>query len=227
MNFNWPCVGCVGLWHFEDNVLDGSGNNIPSTLSGAVTYSPGRHSQAINFASANQRYITLSDVAALKPLDFTFIVNYKGTMTTRGCILQNYRIDIGGPTHKGYKFLIVSGIPTVQLVNDGGVSDVRTYQAGSVSVADGDWHNIIVTRDSSFLRFYIDFDNVSTYINPAQHGWSGLYGTGGPVIGREIYYSSALTWGYYIGGALDELQILNHALSPSDVNRLRIFYFGE
>ena len=87
---------------------------------------------------------------------------------------------------------------------------VQSYSKVSIN----DWHNVIIIKDGSQVKLYIDgaFSNSGTY-----------YTTGlSLVAGKGLYFGTAAQSGYtfYLDGKLDDIRIYNRALQVTEVINL-------
>ena len=225
---NWPSAACTGLWHLESSGLDSSGHALHASPGVAPGYGRALIGNGAYFDGT--KYLNMPDSTLLRSTVMSLLCFYKGTQSSMGMIFQDYFIENGDlpqNTHDGYRLYINGGIPVFALAN--GSFYAVTYSSG-VAINDDEWHSILVTRDSSAFRFYVDWNLVLTVAPPDVWGYPNWYGVGGPIIGRGIVDSPAVevgSYGYYLVGWLDEIQLFNRALSPGEVSRLAAFYKGE
>ena len=221
--FNWPQAGCVGLWRFEDDGVDSSGAGNDGTASAGVTYAFGKFGKCANLAAD---YFTLPYSASLKVSNLTISAWYKSTSAgSVETILACSGIYVGQPYgYYGYIFETRAGKVSLKLR-----SSVLT---GNMTINDGLWHHIAATRDDNYARIYVDgvLDVEASgpvtlsYCShaPASYYWARAY------IGAAYRAMIApSTIGNFPTCYLDELQLLDYALSPAQVRRLYAFQIGR
>lgn len=221
--FNWPQAGCVGLWHFEDNGVDASGAGNDGTASAGVAYAFGKFGKCANLTAD---YFSLGYDASLKVADLTISAWYKSTSADNpGTILACSGIYVGSGSYGYYGYILETRLGKVSLKLN---SFVLT---GNIAINDGLWHWIVATRDDAYARIYIDgamdaevaSPDAINYCNhaPASYYYAGAY------IGAAYRAMIApSTIGNFPTCSLDELQVLNYALSPAQVRRMYAFQRG-
>ena len=136
------------------------------------------------------------------------------------------------------QFLFSQGIATVNsrvvlstsvvangdLYFDSTVSGVGqlTFYTSSLSLADGNWHHIVMTVDSSGNKIYKDGSQVTTGITyqvgtSATQKWFNIFTADRLNIGNTTYNN--FTGGYF-NGSLDEIGVWSRALSAQEVAQL-------
>jgi hypothetical protein len=221
--YNWPAPGCAGLWHFADDGVDSSVNANNGTASDGVAYALGKFGKCANLTA---NYFTLVYAASLKVANLTISAWYRGTSVDNpGTILACSGVYIGSPgIHYGYILQTQSGKASLRLMD--------SVLTGNIAINDGLWHWIAATRDDAYARVYVDgyLDAEAanplsmTYCThaPASYRWAGAY------IGAAYRMMVApSTIGNLPTCYLDELQLLDYALSPSDIRRLYAFQMGR
>lgn len=221
--YNWPHPGCVGLWRFQDNGNDDSGQANNGTPSAGVAYALGKIAKCANLTAD---YYTLSYADSLKVTDLTVSAWYKSTSADNpGVLLATSGIYVGSSyyTYYGYRFETKAGKLSLRLRN----VDIT----GTMTINDGAWHFLMATRDDSIARVYVDGRiDVSlaspitlTYCNHHPYGyyWAGSF------IGAAYRPMIApSTIGYFPTCYLDELMLENYAISPQEALNRYLFLRG-
>jgi hypothetical protein len=221
--YNWPSPGCKGLWHFQDNGTDSSGEGNNGTASAGVAYALGKFGKC---AYLTADYFTLAYVASLQVSNLTILAWYKGTdAAARSTLFGTSGIYVGGSsyTYYGYNFETRLGKVSLMLRGDS--------LTGVTQVDDNIGHLIAATRDNDFARVYVDghldaeqeSPNTLAYCvhNPATYYWAGS-----SIGGSWQAKIAPSTMSYYPTCYLDELQLLDYALTPAQMRRLYAFQRG-
>jgi len=221
--YNWPHAGCVGLWHFENNATDSSGKGHDGTDMGGVTFAFGRFGKCAVFdGTARFELSTGAYVAEFMLTTFTILMWYKSTDTSsRSVLFMQEGITIGSSTtcYYGYEMETASGV--VRLIIGNGYISWALILAGTTAVNDGSWHLIAATRDTDYARVYVDGKMDAVESNPVTPVFSGTYRTGS--IGGGY---TDISFSYYPICQMDELQLLDYALTPAQMSRLYAFQRG-
>ena len=221
--WNWPHPGCVGLWHFQDNGYDSSGEGNDGAGSGGEAWSIGKFGRC-TYLTAD--YFSLGYPASLKVANLTVSAWYKSTSADNpGVLLACSGIYVGGSGYGyyGYRFETRAGKLALLMMG--------TAVAGGATINDGGWHFLQATRADDIARLYVDgrIDAVLdsppalTYCNhnPAAYYWAGAY------IGaayRPVIAPSTI--GYFPTCYLDELMLENYAIEPSEALDRYLFQAG-
>jgi len=192
--------GIVGLWHFDGNAQDSSGNNNHGTVYGAE-FVDGKFGQALSFdgndyvdCGAGIAITTAITVEAwIKPSAFT---NYDA-------IAANF---VWPTNPEGFSFRVMAD---GRLVWRAVLSGNNAYSITSTAaLATGNWYHVAVTHDSSYTRLYINgtLDKEET--------------PGGTII--NLGKALKIGWDDYaadrvFNGLIDEVRIWDEALSAEDL----------
>ena len=206
--------GVIGEWHFDEGsglrVADSSGNNNDGTLTGGVSWIPGRFGSALSFDGTGR--VRVVDNVALEPAsqvtvsawvrsqgspgDYRYVVAKGAT----GCIAASYGL-YSGPDG-GLVFYVSS---------HQGTTYSRSPDAG-VGVWDDQWHMAVGTFDGSTIRLFVDGHEVGNV--PLRPG----------ALEYLLPDSNDLYIGDYPGcdqhrfvGAIDEVGVWDRALTQAEV----------
>jgi hypothetical protein len=204
----------VGLWHFDEGAADftadssGLGNN--GTLIGGVNWTAGVTGSALTFDGTTGE-VNVPAAPALAPANITVQawVKRPGSPGTfryvidkgyNGCVAGSYGLYTG-PTGGLFFYVSTPGDPTYVLSPD----------ATSNAVWDDQWHLVTGTYDGSALRIYVDGQQVgsgTSLSTPIAYGLPN----------NDLYFGSYLGCaGLDYPGMMDNVEIWNRALSPTDV----------
>ena len=205
------CNGLVGQWLFNGNLNDETSNANHGTGFGGITFTTGvdgTTNSALLFDGIDD-YVNIPNHIVFQFGNGSFTLSYwYNTTSTEGDNLVN-KCGSGNSAPAPYY-----GISTY--AGDGNTS-VRTsfnssiLDANGPSLANGQWHHIVFTRNGSLLSLYIDgVLNNSGSFPPDDISNSFLL-----VLGRnqEIYQ-------YTYEGKMDNLRLYNRSLSGIEVTSL-------
>ena len=149
---NPSSLGLVGLWHFDDDALDGSGNGNTGTLVNGPQWVSGKFGNALSFNGSDD-YVDLgNDVFSNVDLaTYTFEAWIK--IASLDEVERRIFDDEGGLRPA------LSSTNTLQAVHyDGTVKIVEWATTPSVDT----WYHVVQRYDGSYLRLYINGSEVGT-----------------------------------------------------------------
>ncbi len=204
--------GQVGYWSMNSAYINGSSITDQSGTGndGSITNSPpsvtGKIAQALLFNGFNQ-YITIPNNSSLNSTTGTWSVWVKDTAVSSGSPYNILSKEDSSSSVNGLSVYEYQGVFGVQFKNASAVT--ATINGGSA--ADLNWHHLVVTFTSGGPAiFYVDGNPVGNTTIP-----TFTFSTN-PL---NIAHSSDSFWADY-KGAIDEVQIFNRVLSPSEVIQL-------
>jgi hypothetical protein len=190
----------VGLWRFNNNANDDSGNSLNATLNGSPSYTTdareGSHALSLN---GSTQYATIGNPSTLPSGTSARTISAWAKTTT---ISGAHWIMSYGTASTGQAMYI--GQNGTSLVG-GGFSDdisVTSYWATNT------WHHICLTYDGTTARLYADGVEVA---NAAKTWNLALFRTN---FGRGINNNQ------YWSGTIDDVRIYNTALTATQVQAL-------
>lgn len=220
--FNWPQAGCPGLWHFQDDGVDSSGTGNDGTPSAGVTYAFGKFGKCANLVAD---YFSLGYDASLKVTDLSISTWYKSTSVGAvETLMACSGIYVGSPYgYYGYIFETRSGKASLKLMN--------AVLTGTAAINDGHWHWIAATRDDAYARIYVDGSldvevATPTALSYCSHAPASYYWAGAFIGAAYRAMIAPSTIGNFPTCYIDELQLLNRALSPAQVRQRYAFQRG-
>jgi len=205
--------GLIAYYEFNGNSIDETGHGHDGTAFGATLTSNrfGQANSAYNFNGLNN-YISIPNSSGFAVTDFSVAAwvqtsdksDYKYITSTYG----------GASSSAEWYNLNIMPTGTARLQTDPGSTSNPPFAIGTTDVADGNWHFLVGTRDTStgLLKIYVDGNlqrteaDISTEeLNPAvdfrigvQHGFSDRY----------------------FNGNIDDVRIYDRALTAGDINTL-------
>lgn len=224
-NFFWVSPQTVGLWPFGDDLLDIGPNGLDA--SGSLSSDIGRFGKCTIFPGTGGASIATGSIpAAMQIRTFTIKLFYKGTDTTSPAALFGAGGVYVGSYYQyaGYYIWTVNGTPRLTIGNSG--TSLNIYM-GSSKINDDEWHHLIATRNTDFIRIYIDGVLDAEHESPSypSFGSSAYYRFSG-MGGAYVPGYTPLSVGYRPTCRLSNIELLNVALTERDVRKLWQFYRG-
>jgi len=180
--------------------LSGWGNH--GTLVNGPTWSTGRAGKCLSFDGAND-YVNCGDGVSLKigePLTIEVWTKRQPGTPNDVKIVGNYHPDI-----KGYVMQSYNGNLSFGFSNGSG----HIFYNFGGDYRDGQWHHFVITKDSNYIRAYID-GNAQTPVNETRLIVPSDYGLG-------IGVGSNVWTGFPFNGLIDDVRIYNRALTASEI----------
>ena len=195
------------VYKAESNANDSLGL-YNGTGQGGLTYTVGKSGNAFT-GNGTTSYISL-------PVDsFNFTGNFSistwinpSTVTGNQMIFSNLMYN--GGVRKGYYISLVGDAVEVWLVNQPTFSQ---YILTSSIISINTWYNIVVTKESGVVKIYVNNNLIITDTNAITMGYIST----SPSIGA---YTNGLPISRFFNSKIDELNIWNKALTPTEVTEL-------
>ncbi len=201
-----PPSGLVSWWRGEGGGIDAAGG-LDGTATSSMAYAAGKVGQAFSL-NGSTASIAVPDNAKLNfgTNEFSIAVWIKTTDTREWQRLVTKRASTG----YWYSLVLNSGKVTFEIAGSTNVSS-------TVSVADGMWHHIAVTRDPATVsprkyHLYVDgIENVTL-----ADGGLNLDNTAPLEIGKF----STESYGGIYSGLIDEIQLFNRGLTAAEIKSI-------
>ena len=219
--------GLVGLWHFDGDADDSSGNGNHGTAVNNVTYSGGVFGQALQL-DGESAFVQIPDAPSLNPTDAITIQAWYSGPAFRGAG-NNALIDKGAASHvapyyqyhlgitgKDYRSTLTGNEPGIHFSTGG---TLRSLTTNSAQLQLGIWHHLVFTYNGARAAFYVDGVPVlgGNITGP-------LPGFGDPSFNTDLFIG---TWANlqsssdnFLPGFVDEVAIWSRSLSESEVFEL-------
>ena len=202
----------VGLWHFDEEygttAPDSSGHNNDGTIHGASWTEDILNSSALRFDGADD-YVSIPDSPSLNPANEITI----GAWVKTGAIPRaGWNKIIAKPytnytsPYQQYALTLYDG----QFVFEMNIEGIKYGLICTETIEPNTWYQVAGTYDGSEMRIYVNGELDGTL---SKSGAIASYPTD-VYIGAGIY-SNAQT--EYLNGTIDEVKILNIALSAEDI----------
>lgn len=205
----------IGLWHFNGNANDDSGNGLNGSNVGSVVYSKanGKFNEGAGGFLANGAYISIADNPLLDLTTFTISTFFK-LNTFGGVVYAKFQSGQNG--HINYYLDTAGGSNRLRFLYspNGAFSAVTINKTLSTNT----WYNVIVTAGSGNLKVYINAELV-TNVNYTGTIPTNTY----PLIvgSRATDYTFS-----YLGGCIDELIIENRIWSAQEIQKYYTYTKG-
>ena len=199
-----PSPDLVGLWHFDGDALDSSGNGLDGSLSlSGASFVVDGFGQALNVDGAG--WVQVPDSSLLEPSEITVEAWVKRLGSPGGAkyIVSKYLPNKYG-SYSSYGLYTGSG--GIRFYIGYTSSWIGSPQASAAAVWDGSWHHVAGTFDGSNIKLYLDGIPVDVATSTIQDIY--YFGTGNLYIGAYTN-SSYLAF----SGTIDEVRIWKVALT--------------
>jgi hypothetical protein len=202
--------GLVGYWPFCGNANDGTLNGNNGTVNGATLTTDrfGNANSAYNFVKANNNYITMNNtVGNFGTSDFSISAWYSSTDNISSHIINKRFSQSWGNYWELTKFLF--GINDTN--NNSNYNVINNNQAQSLNT----WYNIIVTRNGTSIKYYINgllYQTITTTVI------NNISNTSNLVIGSVITPLTGVLQSH--DGKIDDIGIWNRALTQQEITSL-------
>ncbi|MFJ7648582.1 LamG-like jellyroll fold domain-containing protein [Lysinibacillus sp. NPDC097279] len=201
-------VAWFGFDESSGNVIDKLNNGYIGAVTGASRMQGwDGEGQALNFSGG--QYVLFN--APIIPLREKTI-RFKFKKNTTAIMVNNVVFSTTGTStgNNGFYLALLNDIPTFYVVHNG----VSVSFPFLTSIKDTLWHEVYITIEDKILTLYLDDVQNAVYSNYTETFTSQTYG-----LYLARYNTSAL---YDFNGQIDDLQIFNKALSPSDFTQKRL-----
>lgn len=207
-----PTQGLLAFYPFNGDALDASGNDRNATIPEEGTIVD----KFLTIGNNNLDHAVLPVEIFYSRGDFTLSVWGRiSTLHTDGKA-NNTVISVATGSDYNWMYLLYETATSTWVLHIRGGTDARF---ASATISDLDWHHIVVLRNRSFARFYMDNEEIGDGLQINNVAID--VDDGGCVIGQEqdgvgTNFDVNQSW----AGDLDNLRIYNRALSDSEINAL-------
>ena len=212
--YNADAIGSTSLntslfsaYNGESNTNDSKGTN-NGTAVGGLTYTTGKIGNAFQFNGTNA-------LVSLPVNNFNFTGDFSiscwfKTSTVSGNQMIFSNLMYNGGARKGYYIALLGDTVYVWLANT--LSFQQNISTSSI-ISINTWYNIVVTRESGFVKLYVNNSLIVTDTNAITMEY--VYTT--PSIGA---YTNGATTTWYFNGIVDALNVWQKALTQSEITEL-------
>jgi len=192
----------IARYSGDNTAIDATGNGHNGTVTGA-TYTPGVYGDAFSFDGSGD-IVVVPASTELEPPEFSVALWVKAELENHIRVL----IDTTHGAGQAGWALQINQANNISFAHGNGSTFPEIVLAAGLS--DGEFHHLAATFDGSTMKLYVDGGTPAT-----------LAYTGTPApSGRDLQIGHSPVLNRPFQGALDEIRIYNHALSPAEVSRL-------
>lgn len=192
----------IARYSGDNTAIDATGNGHDGTVTGA-TFTPGVFGDAFSFDGMGD-IVVVPASTELEPPEFSIALWVQSALENHLRVLID---STHGAGQAGWA-LQINQANNISFAHGNGSTFPEMVLAAGLD--DGEFHHIAATFDGSTMKLYVDGGTPAT-----------LAYTGTPApSGRDIQIGHSPVLGRPFQGALDEIRIYNHALSPEEVARL-------
>jgi|GEM_PF-807218 len=199
-------TGNMGLWHFNGNWLDSSGNgNSGSAAGNATPSSTAKIGSNGAYFDGSGDYVSIPDNALLKPANTLTISAWSrlsGSQVNNGFVGKRYA-DLSDP-YNSY-LLGSNGFTYVFCISNGTGGSQSCIN--TATLLDNTWYHVTGVYDGATMKLYINGVLNASANKTGNIGYSTL----------PLTIGAARTGGDYYKGWLDEVAIFNRALAEQEI----------
>jgi hypothetical protein len=221
----------VSWWRAEGNAADSAGGNSGALVNGAGT-TPGQVGLAFSM-DGQSSYVQVPDNPSLDPRSNSFTLTaWIQTTNLSGTVVSKY--DCGGAcpscvSASLYTLSLSDGRPVAYIRNyNPGCLDAPVLASRDVTVADGSFHHLAMSRDMAAAQFRLYADGqlvASTNLNIATGGdISNGDGEADPLLVGAVVQGGSQVRQWFFRGLIDEVRLYQRSLSATEIENL---YVGE
>lgn len=214
-------VAWFGFDEVSGDVYDNLGNGYVGTVIG-TTRLQGWNGEGytMNFNGTSDRLEFNNRVLPLGEKTVSFKIRTESFKATTQCIMENYTTTSSNSF--GYTFALNSGVISVSWYTSANplVSSLSLHTPTGINLCDGKWHSILFSWTGNMedvANLYLDDELVST-VRASQSETNTNYKNQNLSVGGMKFTS----YRNLLSGQIDDLQIYNKALSPSDFTQKRL-----
>lgn len=202
--------GYVSYWHCDSGATlkDYTDKAHNGTLQ-SVDFVDGIRGKGLNFdGDGKQSYVDISSTNALKTTDNVTVVAWvKPSRDGQDWeSIFSFMAD-AGEEESGYSLTFYNGQWRFMVCTEVQTPNSIVYAPGTDQVKVGEWNHLVGTYDGAMIRFYLNGEEVASKAESGKIDW--IYE---PLSCRIGMFEGAHETGYF-NGALDEVQVLNRAVS--------------
>jgi hypothetical protein len=213
-----PSSGLVGYWPFNGNANDESGNGNNGVVDGATLTADrmGSIQSAYNLDGIND-YITIPDSPSLRLSNATISTWISYTSTSKMMLMVKH--NLLNAYNANYAFEIneytaLKGPRVLGMYDNGNCNSYNwTNYHSNTDIGDNQWHHVVGTFGTDFLKIYIDGNFIGQIATPntAMNSCSG----------SELLLGRGWNgWPNWYNGKLDDLAIWNRVLTQQEITNL-------
>ena len=213
-----PTNGLVGYWPFNGNANDESGNGNNGIVTGATLAADriGNSNSAYNLDGIND-YITIPDSPSLRLNNATISSWISYTSASKMMLMVKHNLLDAYNANYAFEineYTALKGPRVLGMYDNGNCNSYNwTNYHSNTDIGDNQWHHVVGTFGSDYLKIYIDGNFIGQIATPntvmnACAGSEFLVGRG---------WNGFPNW---YNGKLDDLAIWNRVLTQEEISNL-------
>ena len=207
-------TGLFGIWNGDGNTNDTYGT-LNGSATGGLTYSVGKNGNAFTFNNSSTTMVSFPINSWTTGDNFSFSLWFNVTSLTSAsqALISNYGYTNSPVSYFGWGLRVSTGGLTFQrLVGTGAVEE---FSSGTVTA--NQWHHVVVTRNGSVTKVYLNGDLVGgRYSNTAT-----AYSNTVPRIGLRMDTDTTNpVWPMTNGSKIDEVYLWTRAITDDEAKLL-------
>jgi len=207
-------TGLFGIWNGNGNTNDTYGT-LNGSATGGLTYSVGKNGNAFTFNNSSTTMVSFPINSWTTGDNFSFSLWFNVTSLTSAsqALISNYGYTNSPVSYFGWGLRVSTGGLTFQrLVGTGAVEE---FSSGTVTA--NQWHHVVVTRNGSVTKVYLNGDLVGgKYSNTAT-----AYSNTVPRIGLRMDTDTTnAVWPMTNGSKIDEVYLWTRAITDDEAKLL-------
>jgi hypothetical protein len=206
--------GLFGIWNGNGTTNDSYGS-LNGTATGGLTYSVGKNGNAFTFNNSATTMVSFPINSWTTGDNFSFSLWFNVTSLTSAsqALISNYGYTNSPISYFGWGLRVsTAGLTFQRLVGTGAIEE---FSSGTVTA--NQWHHVVITRNGSVTKVYLNGDLVGgKYSNVAT-----AYSNTVPRIGLRMDTATTnAVWPMTNGSKIDEVNLWTKALTDDEAKLL-------
>jgi len=207
-------TGLFGIWNGNGNAND-SYATLSGTAMGGLTYSTGKNGNAFTFNNSATTMVSFPINSWTTGDNFSFSLWFNVTSLTSAsqALISNYGYTNSPISYFGWGLRVsTAGLTFQRLVGTGAIEE---FSSGTVTA--NQWHHVVITRNGSVTKVYLNGDLVGgRYSNTAT-----AYSNTVPRIGLRMDTATTnAVWPMTNGSKIDEVYLWTRAITDDEAKLL-------
>ena len=207
-------TGLFGIWNGNGNTNDTYGT-LDGTAMGGLTYSVGKNGNAFTFNNSNTTMVSFPINSWTTGDNFSFSLwfNVTSLTTASQALISNYGYTNSPVSYFGWGLRVSTAGLTFQRL--AGTGAIEEFSSGTVTV--NQWHHVVVTRNGSVTKVYLNGDLVGGKYSTTATAYSNTVPRIG---GRMDTATTNSVWPMTNGSKIDEVYLWTRAITDDEAKLL-------
>ena len=205
-------TGLFGIWNGNGNTNDTYGT-LNGSATGGLTYSVGKNGNTFTFNNSNTTMVSFPINSWTTGDNFSFSLWFNVTSLTSAsqALISNYGYTNSSMSYYGWGLRVSTGGLTFQRFTG------ATEEFSSGTVTANQWHHVVVTRNGSVTKVYLNGDLVGGKYSTA----ATVYSNTVPRIGGRMDTDTTNSvWPMTNGSKIDEVYLWTRAITDDEAKLL-------